>query len=290
MGEQSAIVTGDDPPVPDWRTLVLPDAWPDRLDFRKPADLWRLLAQIFNKKRPGVNLPAEMPGRERIPNYVLREFHNLPNGNYSKRITRGYVTGFEWVMMGSMGRVRQAVADEMHNSGSVLDVGCGGGRMADALKRAGVDDVWGIDPSPYLLQHAASDYPGIKFVQGVAEQTEFPDQRFDGVTACFLFHEMPPRYLDQALTEFYRILKPGGRLAISEPSPLQLRSSLLSLFKRHGFAGLYFGGLARLVYEPFVDAWHRQNLEAKLSEFGFALIEDRDQLPIRQLFARKVAS
>ena len=290
MAEKYVIDVVGDPQVPDWQSLVLPDAWPDTLDFRKPSDLWRVLSQLFKKQRPGVKLPSGLPGSEQIPKYVLREFHNLPNGNYSKKITRGYITGFERVMLGLMHQVRQSVAQKMQDCGSVLDVGCAGGRMADALTKAGVEDVWGIDTSPYLLQHAAHDYPEVKFVQGIAEHTGFSDQRFDGVTACFLLHELPPRYIDLALTEFHRILKPGGILAIAEPSPLQIQESLLSVFRGWGFAGLYFKWLANFVHEPFIDAWHKLDIQAKLDEFGFELIEDQDELPIRKILARKLAS
>ena len=290
IGESYIVTAAEDPLVPDWHSLVLPVAWPDTLDFSKPSNLWHLLKQVVRSKRPAVELPDDMPGREIIPKYVLQEFHNLPNGNYSKRITRGYITGFDRVMLGSLKRARNSLADHMKTLGSVLDVGCAGGRMAHALEKAGVEDVWGIDPSPYLLQHAATSYKDVKFVQGVAENTTFPDQRFDGVTACFLLHEMPPHYIDRAFEEFHRILKPGGTLAISEPSGQQLEGSLFSVFRRAGFRGLYFGSLARFVHEPFVEAWHKQDVKEKLAQFGFELIEDNDELPIRQLVALKHAS
>lgn len=290
MGESCVATVAEDPLVPDWHSLVLPDTWPDTLDFSKPSDLWHLLKQVFRRKRPSVDLPDDMPGRDLIPKYVLQEFHNLPNGNYSKNITRGYITGFERVMLGSMEHARNSLAEHMKTLGSVLDVGCAGGRMAHTLKKAGVEDVWGIDPSPYLLQHAATSYGDVKFVQGVAENTDFPDQRFDGVTACFVLHEMPPYYIDRAFEEFNRLLKPGGKLAISEPSGKQLQGSLFSVFRRAGLRGLYFASLAHFVYEPFVVAWHKQDMKEKLAQFGFELIEDNDELPIRQLVAQKHAS
>lgn len=275
--------------MPDWHDLVLPDAWPDILNFRSPADLLHIVRQILRRKRPAVELPDGMPGAENIPKYILREFHNLPNGNYSKCITRGYITGFDAVMMGTMEKSRRSVAQHMRGFGSVLDIGCAGGRMANTLSEAQIDDVWALDPSPYLLQHAAQAYPHIKFVQGVSEKTEFPAERFDGVTACFLLHELPPRSVDLTLQECHRILKPGGLLAISEPSPRQLSGSLISLLWREGFSGFYFGALARLVHEPFVVAWHKQDLAAKFARFGFELLQDSDQMPIRQWVGRKVA-
>ncbi len=37
--------TVQDPAVPDWQRLVLPDAWPDLLDLRKPSQIWRLISK-----------------------------------------------------------------------------------------------------------------------------------------------------------------------------------------------------------------------------------------------------
>ena len=289
MGDELLAGCGADPLVPDWATLTLPDAWPDGFDLRKPRDLITFLSQVFRRARSRVHIPDDMPGAHLIPKYVLQEFHNLPNGNYSKRITRGYITGFDRVMLGALGRVREDVAARMQHMESVVDIGCGGGHMAGALKRAGIPDVWGVDPSPYLLQHAARDYPDINFVQGIAECTGFPDQRFDGVAVCFLLHELPPRYLAEALSEFGRILKPGGLLAISEPSPVQLEKSWVSLWREWGWSGLYYRALAHLVFEPFVDAWHKQDVAALFANAGFELLSDSDAVPIRQLLARKIA-
>src|SRR5690606_25206123 len=88
-----------DPRVPDWRSLELPDPWPDRLDLRRPRHLWQFLRCITGR-RQRVQLPDNLPGRDALPKYVLQEFHNLPNGNYSKKVTRGYITGFDRVMLG----------------------------------------------------------------------------------------------------------------------------------------------------------------------------------------------
>ena len=65
------------------------------------------------------------------------------------------------------------------------------------------------------------------------EKLYFPNQRFDGMSACFVFHEVPPFYVRQALAEISRVLTPGGLLVIAEPSPLQLRDSFLSMIKKY---------------------------------------------------------
>jgi ubiquinone/menaquinone biosynthesis C-methylase UbiE len=275
-----------DPPVPDWINLNLPDTWPDEL-FTSPLKAWRLVARTFGRRRR-VEVPDDMPGRELVPKYVLQEFHSLPNGNYSKRLTHGYITGFDRMMLGRMTHARTRIAKSLHGCRSVLDVGCGGGRTAGLLKAGGVDDVWGMDPSPYLLQHAARAFPSVNFVQGIAEDTRFPAGRFEAIAACFLLHEMPPAYIERALLEFHRILRPGGLLAICEPSAIQLHLSPWRLLRRDGLLGWYFRTLAQLVHEPFVDAWHRRSAAEMLSTAGFELLEDEHEMPVRHLLARRL--
>ena len=275
-----------DPPVPDWINLNLPDTWPDEL-FTSPLQAMRLLARALGKRRR-VELPADMPGRERLPKYVLQEFHSLPNGNYSKRVTHGYITGFDRLMLGRMSRARSRIAEALRGCTSVLDVGCGGGRTAGMLKTSGIAEVWGIDPSPYLLQHAARAFPTVNFVQGIAESTGFPAARFDGISACFLLHEIPPAYIERALREFHRLLRPHGLLAICEPSPVQLQWSPWRLLRRDGMLGCYFWLLARLVHEPFIDAWHRRDAVAMLRAAGFEVLHDQHDMPVRHLVARRL--
>jgi ubiquinone/menaquinone biosynthesis C-methylase UbiE len=277
-----------DPEVPDWRALELPDTWPDRLSLRRPSQIWRWIRCMLGA-RQRVELPAGLPGVEALPRYVLEAFHNLPNGNYSKHVTRNYLNGFDRVMLGQMKRARRRLAGYLAGSQWALDVGTGGGRTAAALRESGVSEVWGIDPSPYMLQHAASDHPELRFVQGLAEKTGFPDERFDAVAVCFVFHEIPVRHLGRCLGELRRILKPGGRIAICEPSSAQLGRSFWSQLYRHGFVRAYFHLLASFVYEPFVRAFHRADVGALLRDAGFESIRDENEPPVRFLFARKAA-
>ncbi len=268
-----------DPPVVSWETRELPDAWPDALSLRRVRSLLRVALRVLRGPHSQVTLPDSLPGADRIPRYALQEFHNLPNGNYSKHVTHGYGRGFDIVMLGVMESRRQALADELAHCGSVLDLGCGAGHTAGALFERGVGDVWGLDPSPYLLQHAARSYPGVQFVQGVAEGTGFPGERFDGVCACFLFHELPPRAIEQALAECHRILQPGGKLVITEPGREHWKTPVLPLIRRYGWRGLYFRSLASLVYEPFLAAFHRDGLASVLERQGFSEIRTENELP-----------
>ena len=264
----------------DWANLTLPDTWPDQLNLRNPLSIVRLLGHLFCK-RSKVVIPKGLPGIDWIPEYMLEEFHHLPNGNYSDVLTRGYITGFDRFMLGQMQSVREHIAGRLAACHSVLDVGCASGKTAAAIQARGITDVWGLEPSPYLLRHAARTYPHIRFVQGVMEKLPFPDQRFDGISACFVFHEVPPLYIRQALEEISRVLTPGGLLVIAEPSPIQLRCSFVAMIRKFGWQGGYFQLLARLLHEPFVDAWHAFALADEAARKALHVLEESDGMPVK---------
>jgi 2-polyprenyl-6-hydroxyphenyl methylase / 3-demethylubiquinone-9 3-methyltransferase len=91
----------------------------------------------------------------------------------------------------------------------VLDVGCGGGFLANALTLSG-HDVVGIDLSPGSLRVARKRDATGRVAYGVADayQQPFADQSFDAVAALdFLEHVEHP---DRVIGEAARLLGPGG--------------------------------------------------------------------------------
>ncbi len=276
-----------DPDIIDWKSAELPDTWADNLAFSRYQDLKLLFKKFRGKQIERVRLPEDIQSSLELPKYLLQEFHNLPNGNFSKNISKGYVTGFDISMLGTMKQARKNIAKDLSACHSVLDVGSGGGRSTASLIDSGLKDVWGLEPSPYLLRHASRNYPSIRFVQGLVENTPFRQQRFDGISASFVFHEIPPKYSNQALKECHRILKPNGKLSICEPAPEQFYQGYWPMFKQFGLKGLYFKFLAKRVYEPFVAAWHKKNYSEWAATHGFELIKDKTQMPVRYLLLQK---
>ena len=93
----------------------------------------------------------------------------------------------------------------------LLDVGCGGGYLAEELARAGLD-VTGIDPSNQslksALKHALQENLDIKYLQGIGENLPFEDGSFDFVCCCDVLEHVGD--YGKILGEISRVLKSGG--------------------------------------------------------------------------------
>jgi 2-polyprenyl-6-hydroxyphenyl methylase/3-demethylubiquinone-9 3-methyltransferase len=91
----------------------------------------------------------------------------------------------------------------------LLDIGCGGGFLSNALSEIGMR-VTGIDLSATSLEVARRwDKTGkVKYLEANAYRLPFAGESFDVVTAMdFLEHVEDPR---KAISECARVLKPGG--------------------------------------------------------------------------------
>lgn len=104
----------------------------------------------------------------------------------------------------------------------VLDLCCGTGDMAFALRRRGQADITGADFSHTMLTLAAkkaSHEHRIKWIEADALQLPFPDESFDLVTSAFGFRNLAD--YDAGLREIRRVLRPAGEVGILEFSEPQ---------------------------------------------------------------------
>jgi 2-polyprenyl-6-hydroxyphenyl methylase/3-demethylubiquinone-9 3-methyltransferase len=94
---------------------------------------------------------------------------------------------------------------------SVLDLGCAGGFMAEALAHKGAR-VSGIDPAQEAIQaakhHAKTSNLDITYDVGVGEHMPYSDDTFNIVVCVDVLEHV--RDLSQVLAEVARVLKPGG--------------------------------------------------------------------------------
>lgn len=94
----------------------------------------------------------------------------------------------------------------------VFDAGCGGGGACVLATRLGYV-VTGLDASPGLLDIARERLPDSTFVLGDLEHLPFADHHFDAALAAnsIIFAED----IRRALTELRRVVRPGGRIAVT---------------------------------------------------------------------------
>ncbi|MER7548030.1 methyltransferase domain-containing protein [Spirillospora sp. NPDC127506] len=148
----------------------------------------------------------------------------------------------------------------------VLDMGCGAGRHAfelyrrgahvvafdqDAEELAGVEKMFG---AMRLAGEAPADATA-ETVQGDALDLPFPDDHFDAIIASEVLEHIPDDM--RAMRELLRVLRPGGRLAVTVPSWLPERVCWALSEDYHTAPGGH------------VRIYTRAELEAKLKSVGF---------------------
>lgn len=146
----------------------------------------------------------------------------------------------------------------------VLDVGSGTGTLTLLVKQYHPDsDVVGIDGDPAILAQACAKalaaQKDVTFTQGMAFALPYPDASFDRVLSSLVFHHLTREHKRRAITEIYRVLRPGGEVHIADwgkPQNAVMRAAFLTVQLLDGFAttqdsvtGLLVGLLAEAGFQ-----------------------------------------
>jgi len=99
----------------------------------------------------------------------------------------------------------------------VLDIGCGTGTFAVAIKNwLPPVEVVGLDPDPKALvrgrRKAERAGVTIRFDQGFGDALPYSDASYDRVFSILMFHHLPHEAKLATLREVRRVLKPGASL------------------------------------------------------------------------------
>ncbi|OPY37690.1 MAG: hypothetical protein A4E35_01119 [Methanoregula sp. PtaU1.Bin051] len=97
------------------------------------------------------------------------------------------------------------------DEGTLLDIGCGTGLFVEKYRSGGGGAI-GIDISRGMIRQARRRCAGTDFVVGTGESLPFFSGSFDAVASLLAFSYM--RDPQEMLNEAYRVLKPGGMIAI----------------------------------------------------------------------------
>ncbi|MBY0358230.1 MAG: class I SAM-dependent methyltransferase [Candidatus Obscuribacterales bacterium] len=109
----------------------------------------------------------------------------------------------------------------------VVDVGAGTGKLTRQLCELGIKSLKAIEPNPAMRangQEYTKEF-SLQWLEGSGEATNLPSASVDWVLMGSSFHWVN---LERGLSEFHRILRPGGMLTILW-NPRDLSSSELQL-------------------------------------------------------------
>jgi SAM-dependent methyltransferase len=161
----------------------------------------------------------------------------------------------------SLGCGNPAMLADLQPGEIVLDLGSGGGiDVLLSARRVGPTGMaYGLDMTPEMLElarknQAEAGLANVEFLQGTIEDIPLPDETVDVVISNCVVNLSPDK--DAVVREAFRVLKPGGRLAIAD---IVLRRALSD--QTSALIGLWTACAAgALVVEDY---------EAKLRAAGF---------------------
>jgi demethylmenaquinone methyltransferase/2-methoxy-6-polyprenyl-1,4-benzoquinol methylase len=163
---------------------------------------------------------------------------------------------------------------------SVLDMAAGTGSSTAAFARPGVRLVAG-DFSEGMLAEGRKRHPEIEFVFADATKLPFKAKEFDATTISFGLRNVVD--VEAALSEMFRVTKPGGRIVICEFS--KVSNPVLRPFYNFYLRKVLpaFSSLASKTPEAYaylsesIDAWPDQRtLAAKIEKAGYEKVTFRN--------------
>lgn len=126
-----------------------------------------------------------------------------------------------WLQRSFFDQAHQAAlalaADVVHQPASILDVGCGTGKLLRRARSYWPEaQLFGVDPADGMVEIAKRLTPGATFSAGMAEALPMPDISIDLALSTISFHHWQNQVA--GIREIARVLRPGGYFILADIS------------------------------------------------------------------------
>lgn len=170
--------------------------------------------------------------------------------------------------------------DYMREGESVLDVGCGNGRVYEFFTPKKISYA-GVDVSPLMIDRARELWKekGPVFEVGDVMSLPVPDGRYDVVIAAGILQHVPSlAYRRQAMSELARAVRPGGYILIADWNLWRPRYWKTHLHQRFGRANGWEPGDLKISWKKsgfprYFRAFTRNELRALAASAGMRVVE-----------------
>lgn len=237
-----------------------------------------------------------------MPSYYTKSFHAYSEGNLCWDAAMEFEVASRSVHspLMSAGGIPEAGGDDAFRSkymltakdfiediggrqvDDVIDLGCATGLSSKHVRQAFPGSrVVAVDLSPYMIavgrylqeqrQGELGDQLPLEFVHANAEATGLQSGSTDLVTLCLVAHELPVDATQAIFREAFRLLRPGGSLAIMEMDP-----------KAPAFQGTIKNPAAYCAFkatEPWLLEYISLDMHSDLSAAGFTTLRQGSASP-----------
>lgn len=160
-----------------------------------------------------------------------------------------------------------------YEGGTVLDLGCGNGRLLKFLDEHGYQNYLGVDHSEELLKEAKKKHGENSFL--CADISDLPDlESVDAIFAIASFHHIPPQDQLKTLEAWKKLLNKEGKLYMTNWNLYQPRFlKAWCYFPRPSFRGLLIPWRKK-VYRYYY-AFSQRRLNRLLKKAGYNVIHQK---------------
>jgi ubiquinone/menaquinone biosynthesis C-methylase UbiE len=168
---------------------------------------------------------------------------------------------------------------ELKEDDRILDLGCGTGvltrMIADRLNPEKGGLSMGIDAAAGMIGIARKkrEAPACRFEIAAAEDLPFEDASFDSIVSSLFFHHVPLDLKKKALSEAFRVIRPGGKLIIADMHiPTTFMGWLVSHVSRWFFMQPQIGENIRGVMPSVIEDAGFKSPDPVCSYFGYITV------------------